>query len=47
MKKKLLFILSVIILVTACEKSTDSPETDPLAEYRRELLENVSSRVNY
>ena len=45
MKKRLLFILSVIILVTACEKSTDSPETDPLAEFRRELLENVTNNI--
>ena len=45
MKKKLLFILSIIILVSACEKSTDSPETDPLAEYRSELLENITNNI--
>ncbi len=45
MKKKLLFILSVILLVSACEKSKDSLETDPLAEYRSELLDNVTNNI--
>ena len=44
MKKKLLFILSIIILVSACEKSTDT-ETDPLAEYRSEFLENITNNI--
>ena len=45
MKKKLLSILSVIILISSCEKSTNSPETDPLAEHRSELLENVTTNI--
>tara|TARA_B110000008_G_scaffold14779_1_gene13851 strand:+ start:3866 stop:4972 length:1107 start_codon:yes stop_codon:yes gene_type:complete len=45
MKKKLLFILSVILLVSSCEKSKDSLETDPLAEYRSELLYNVTNNI--
>jgi hypothetical protein len=45
MKNKILYILSLIILVSACQKAINSPETDSLAEYRSELLENVMTNI--
>ena len=45
MKKKIFYILSLIILVSACQKAVNKPETDSLAEYRSELLENVTTHI--
>jgi hypothetical protein len=45
MKKKILYILSLIVLVSACEKAINNAETDSLAEYRSALLENVTNHI--
>ena len=45
MRKKLLFTLSIIIILSACQNSTNDKDLDPILGSRSELLENVTNNI--
>ncbi|MAX05665.1 MAG: peptidase M75 superfamily protein [Flavobacteriales bacterium] len=45
MKKTTLFTLSVIVILSACQNSTNNPDIDPILGSRSELLENVTNNI--
>ena len=45
MREKLLFILSFIIILSACQNSTNNQDIDPILGSRSELLENVTNNI--
>ncbi|MEC7646272.1 MAG: imelysin family protein [Bacteroidota bacterium] len=45
MKKTALFIFSTIIILSACQNSTNNQDIDPILGSRSELLENVTNNI--
>jgi len=45
MREKLLFILSFIVILSACQNSTNNGDIDPILGSRSELLENVTNNI--
>ena len=45
MKEKLLFILSFIVILSACQNSTNNGDIDPVLGSRSELLENATNNI--
>lgn len=45
MKKTTLFLFSIILILSACQNSTNNQDIDPILGSRSELLENVTNNI--
>ena len=45
MKKIIFFILTIVVIVSSCQKATNNPNIDILSEERGKLLENVTNHI--
>ena len=45
MKNKILFILCITVVISACQKTTNNSSTDTFADDRSSLLENVTNNI--